>query len=121
MKNLVSLALSHQSYPMRHFLLVALFFAAAISFADEPKVKKVLYIGIDGTRFDAIEKANTPNLDGLIADGIHSPTCLILGERYRKNDTVSGPGWSSILTGVWADKHGVQNNTFTGMNYGEFP
>jgi predicted AlkP superfamily pyrophosphatase or phosphodiesterase len=84
-------------------------------------VKRVLYIGIDGTRFDAIEKAQTPQLDALLKDGIHSPTCLILGDRYRKNDTVSGPGWSSILTGVWADKHGVQNNTFAGMNYKEFP
>ncbi len=88
--------------------------------AAEP-VKKVLYIGIDGTRFDSIEKASTPNLDGLIAGGIYSPTCQIFGERYRKNDTVSGPGWSSILTGVWADKHGAQNNTFAGTNYQEFP
>ena len=81
----------------------------------------MLYIGIDGTRFDAIEKASTPNLDALLRDGIHSPTCLILGERYQKNDTISGPGWSSILTGVWADKHGVHNNTFKGRKYEEYP
>jgi predicted AlkP superfamily pyrophosphatase or phosphodiesterase len=88
--------------------------------AAEP-VKKVLYVGIDGTRFDAIEKADTPHLDALIKDGIHSPTCLILGERYQKNDTISGPGWSSILCGVWADKHGVQDNSFKGSNYKEYP
>jgi predicted AlkP superfamily pyrophosphatase or phosphodiesterase len=92
---------------------------AAPAFAQPSK--KVLFIGIDGTRFDSIEKAQTPNLDGLMQDGIYSPTCLILGERYKKNDTVSGPGWSSILTGVWADKHGVQNNSFAGMNYAEYP
>ena len=50
----------------------------------------------------------------LMKDGIHSPTCLILGDRYQKNDTISGPGWSSILTGVWADKHGVHDNSFNG-------
>jgi predicted AlkP superfamily pyrophosphatase or phosphodiesterase len=100
-------------------LLVGVVAVAQLS-AAEP-AKKVLFIGIDGTRFDAIEKAATPNLDGLMADGIHSPTCLILGDRYKKNDTVSGPGWSSILTGVWADKHGVQNNTFAGTNYREYP
>ena len=100
-------------------LLTALCFASAVTAADP--AKKVLYIGIDGTRFDAIEKAETPNLDALVKEGIYSPTCLILGDRYRKNDTVSGPGWSSILTGVWADKHGVHNNTFVGMNYKEFP
>jgi predicted AlkP superfamily pyrophosphatase or phosphodiesterase len=88
--------------------------------AAEP-AKKVLFIGIDGTRFDAIEKADTPSLDALMQDGIHSPTCLILGPRYQKNDTISGPGWSSILTGVWADKHGVHNNTFAGAKYGEYP
>src|SRR5438094_410728 len=73
---------------------------AGYSFAAE-QAKKLLFIGIDGTRFDSIEKAETPNLDRLMQEGIHSPTCLILGERYKKNDTVSGPGWSSILTGVW--------------------
>ena len=88
--------------------------------AAEP-ANKVLYIGIDGTRFDAIEKAATPNLDALIANGVHSPTCLILGERYQKNDTISGPGWSSILTGVWADKHGVHDNSFNGRKYEAFP
>lgn len=106
---------------LRFLLFVSLSaFFAEFSSAAEP-AKKVLFIGIDGTRFDSIEKAETPNLDRLMQAGIHSPTCLILGERYRKNDTVSGPGWSSILTGVWADKHGVHNNSFAGMNYGEFP
>ncbi len=89
--------------------------------AEEPLQKKVLVVGIDGCRFDALTKANTPNLDALIKNGIHSPECLILGDRYRKNDTISGPGWSSIFCGVWADKHGVNDNSFEGRNYGEYP
>jgi predicted AlkP superfamily pyrophosphatase or phosphodiesterase len=97
-----------------------LLLAAASLSAAEP-VKKALYIGIDGTRFDSIEKADTPALDALMAGGIHSPTCLILGDRYQKNDTISGPGWSSILCGVWADKHGVNDNSFNGRNYEEYP
>ncbi|HEX5105969.1 MAG TPA: alkaline phosphatase family protein, partial [Pirellulaceae bacterium] len=100
-------------------VLCVLLFNLPASSAEQ--VKKVLYIGIDGTRFDAIEKAETPNLDALMKDGIHSPTCLILGDRYQKNDTISGPGWSSILTGVWADKHGVHDNSFKGDRYQEFP
>ena len=99
--------------------LCALLFNSSASAAET--VKKALYIGIDGTRFDSIEKADTPNLDALIANGVHSPTCLILGERYQKNDTISGPGWSSILTGVWADKHGVHDNSFNGRKYEQFP
>lgn len=89
--------------------------------AEDAKVKKVLYLGIDGCRFDSIEKAETPNLDALMKDGIKSDHCLILGERYQKNDTISGPGWSSIYTGVWADKHGVHDNTFKGANYKDYP
>jgi predicted AlkP superfamily pyrophosphatase or phosphodiesterase len=106
---------------MRLLLLAAFLLSSAVSFAAEPKVKKVLYIGLDGTRFDAIEKATTPNLDALMKDGIYSDTCLILGDRYQKNDTISGPGWSTILTGVWADKHGVHDNSFLGSHYKEFP
>jgi predicted AlkP superfamily pyrophosphatase or phosphodiesterase len=102
-------------------LLWACLLVFVASPASAEPAKKLLFIGIDGTRFDAVEQAETPNLDQLRQEGIYSPTCLILGERYNKNDTVSGPGWSSILTGVWADKHGVQNNTFAGTNYGEFP
>ena len=100
--------------------LCALLFQCIPAAAAEP-ARKVLYIGIDGTRFDAIEKAATPNLDALVANGVHSPTCLILGDRYQKNDTISGPGWSSILTGVWADKHGVHDNSFKGRMYGDYP
>src|SRR6187200_1525964 len=88
---------------------------------DAAKVRKVLYLGIDGCRFDSIEKAETPNLDALMKSGIKSDHCLILGERYQKNDTISGPGWSSIYTGVWADKHGVHDNTFKGANYKDYP
>jgi len=85
------------------------------------KVKKVLYLGIDGCRFDSIGAAETPNLDKLMENGCYTGQCLILGERYKKNDTISGPGWSTILTGVWADKHGVHDNGFKGSNYAEYP
>lgn len=83
--------------------------------------RRVLLIGIDGTRFDAIQKAESPHLDALILDGIYSDRCLILGPRYQRNDTISGPGWSSILCGVWADKHGVHDNSFAGARYDAFP
>jgi|GEM_PF-1407150 len=81
----------------------------------------VLILGIDGTRADALAKAKTPHLDELIRQGSFSDTVQILGTRYDKNDTISGPSWSSILTGVWADKHGVHDNSFKGRNYELFP
>jgi len=109
---------------IRTFSIAAIFLlVAGFCIADDatPKTKKVLYLGIDGCRFDSIEKAETPNLDALMKSGIKSDHCLILGERYQKNDTISGPGWSSIYTGVWADKHGVHDNTFKGSNYNDYP
>jgi predicted AlkP superfamily pyrophosphatase or phosphodiesterase len=89
--------------------------------AAEPVARRVLFIGIDGCRFDALRKANTPHLDSLMAAGAWADNTLIQGERYRGSNTVSGPGWSSILTGVWADKHGVNDNKFKKPNYQQYP
>lgn len=100
--------------------IVLLLLAGSSSSAAE-KTKHVLLLGIDGCRFDALTKAKTPNLDKLRAAGIYSPTTLILGDRYRKNDTISGPGWGSINTGVWADKHNVQDNNFQEPKFDKYP
>jgi len=59
-------------------LLVALAIIARVSQAQEsPKPSKepagrVLFIGIDGCRFDALEAAEAPNLDRLCAAGCYS-------------------------------------------------
>ena len=80
-----------------------------------PPVKKVLIIGIDGCRPDALLAAKAPHLQGQIAAGAFSD------QTQTGKDTVSGPGWSSMLTGVWADKHGVRNNEFKNSNYEKYP
>lgn len=89
--------------------------------ADAAPRKRVLIVGIDGTRTDALLAAETPNLDGLIKNGVLIENTSILGERKTASDTVSGPGWSSIVTGVWADKHGVKDNKFDGADYKSYP
>jgi len=73
--------------------------------------KKVLFIGIDGCREDALRVANTPNLDQLKSNGIYSPDAL------NDDITISGPGWSALLCGVWSEKHLVTNNDFSNNNY----
>ena len=100
--------------------LLLIVLAATSDAADVPR-NRLLMIGIDGCRPDAIKAANTPNLDALIKNGAFSDQTRILGTRYQKNNTISGPGWSSFLTGVWADKHGVHDNGFEGRNYSEYP
>ena len=83
--------------------------------ADEPLRKKVLLIGIDGCRPDAMKQARAPHLDQLIREGAFS-------DRAQTDDiTDSGPCWSSMLTGVWLGKHGVRDNHFEGANYRQYP
>ncbi len=103
------------------FVYVALPLSTPPVSGAEAKTPKVLLIGIDGVRPDALIVADTPNINQLIASGTFDPTCQILGDRYRENNTVSGASWSSVLTGTWADKHGVHDNSFEGRNYGEYP
>jgi len=85
--------------------------------------KHVLVIGIDGLRPDAMIAADTPTLDGLIGKGAVTYDAYAGGERGTETQqaTSSGPGWSSILTGVWVDKHNVSNNSFTDPNFDRFP
>jgi predicted AlkP superfamily pyrophosphatase or phosphodiesterase len=88
--------------------------------ADRP-AGRVLFIGIDGCRRDALEAGKLPQLRSLIDGGALSVATNIVGTREDKADTVSGPGWSNLLTGVWADKHGVLDNKFKSPHYQEFP
>ncbi|MEV6151510.1 alkaline phosphatase family protein [Nonomuraea sp. NPDC052129] len=41
--------------------------------------------------------------------------------RVIRSRTDSGPGWSSIATGVWPDKHGVVDNAFTSHQFAKYP
>lgn len=77
--------------------------------------RKVLIIGIGGCRGDAMRIANIPNIRNLLPHSIYSFDAL------TQSPTLHGPGWSSMLTGVWADKHGVKDNTFSGNNFGRYP
>ncbi|NRQ35439.1 nucleotide pyrophosphatase [Nonomuraea sp. NN258] len=79
---------------------------------------KVLVIGLDGLRHDRIAAADAPNLDALIAGGTFGASLLYTNPMAA---TSSGPGWSTIATGVWPDLHGVRDNSFTGKNYTQYP
>jgi predicted AlkP superfamily pyrophosphatase or phosphodiesterase len=79
------------------------------------KVRKVLIIGIDGCRTDAFLAAHIPVFDSLMAHGYVNLNC------DRGPYTVSGPGWSTILHGVFPAKHGVTSNVFPTTNYAQYP
>src|SRR3989338_11062228 len=84
-------------------------------YQQQQGLDKVLLIGVDGLRPDALLQAATPNIDSLIAEGAYSV------EARTGLHTLSGPGWSNILTGVWENKHGVKDNLFKEANYAQYP
>lgn len=109
---------------MKRSLIVVLLLAClgplAVSQAAPP-VKKVLVFGVDGCRFDAVEKAQTPTFDRLIAAGSLATNTTIIAPRPVTSDTTSGPGWSSLMTGVWSDKHLVISNAFKVRGFDQYP
>jgi|LGOV01.1.fsa_nt_gb predicted AlkP superfamily pyrophosphatase or phosphodiesterase len=82
---------------------------------DKDGKKKVLIIGIDGCRPDALLKANTPNIDQLWQNGAYS--------FKAKTDELSSSGicWTGMLTGVWHNKHQVVSNAYKNPNVEEYP
>lgn len=81
----------------------------------EERTPKVLVIGIDGVRPDVLAEVPTPNIDALVIGGSFT------ARTRTTTPSVSGPSWSSMLTGVWPDKHGVTDNEFGGRQYEAFP
>lgn len=79
------------------------------------KKPKVLFIGIDGVRSDALQQANTPNIDTLMAHGLYT------FDSWHCGATSSGASWSTMMTGVWEAKHQVTNNSYTNPNYANYP
>jgi hypothetical protein len=99
---------------------------------------KVLVVGMDGLRFDRLLALRPPVLGRLLAEGVHGTSRLPYGEaaalataakgqvvplsgRTIMARTDSGPGWSSIATGVWPDKHGVADNGFANADFAKYP
>jgi len=100
---------------LRAILPAALLCSVACARPDAVRLPKLLIIGIDGVRPDVLAEVPTPHLDSLIAAGTYS-------DRAQTGlPTISGPGWSSMLIGVWPAKHGVLNNDFSTNRYDQYP
>ena len=84
---------------------------------DSLKIKnKVLVIGIDGFRSDAMTQEITPFIYNFSERNVYKNLSHLTEE-----DTYSGPNWSSILTGVHYNKHNVRDNSFSGIRCDIFP
>ncbi len=77
---------------------------------------KVIIIGVDGFRSDAMTAEITPFIYDLSQRNVYT-NLSHLTEEY----TYSGPNWSSILTGVHYNKHNVTDNSFDGSLFDVYP
>ena len=69
---------------------------------------RILLIGIDGLRWDlAADSPSATTLRTMAGEGVLMPMSMEV-------PTMSGPGWSSILTGTTHAEHGVADNSFVG-------
>jgi len=97
-------------------LLIALIcFVAINSIAQEGNNYKVLIIGIDGCRPDALLESSTPNMDALWKNGAYT------FKAQTDEISSSGPAWSAMLTGVWHQKHNVLNNEYEDPDLEHYP
>ncbi|MBY0445527.1 MAG: hypothetical protein K2Q15_10010 [Burkholderiales bacterium] len=76
-----------------------------------PASKKALLIGVDGVQYDVL-------LDALANKQLTNIAQLNLSPSYAggiagsstQQQTLSGPGWASILSGSWANRHEVRSD-----------
>ncbi|MFN0059983.1 MAG: alkaline phosphatase family protein [Planctomycetota bacterium] len=80
-----------------------------------PPIPRVLMIGIGGLRPDALTASEAPNLALLMENGCYSALA------QASAHTTSGAGWSSVLTGVWPDKHGGVDDELKGTHFDRYP
>lgn len=83
-------------------LLIALaYFAMPV---EAQTAKHVVVVGMDGLRTDAVDKADTPNMKKLIAEGAYA-------EKVESvMPSVSTPNWAAILMGAGPDTTGITSN-----------
>ena len=97
---------------LTQIILCLLIFVHITAFANQ---RKVLIIGIDGVRSDVLIKLNTPFFQLLSKEGFGT------FNSWHEDIPMSAPSWSSILCGVYHEKHGVLANELQGNKYSEYP
>lgn len=80
--------------------------------------KKVVFVIADGIAADALEQTNPPHFRQLVDKG-----CYLRAYQggevggYSETPTISAPGYTNVITGVWYNKHNVPDNDIKAPNY----
>ena len=104
------------AYPMTDvYAIIEEHFKAELS--EGKTEKKAIVIGYDGCRADILnEREDNGGISYLLDNGGSNNLLYCGGVNYPKintQDTSTAPGWCSIMTGVWADTHGIYENGVT--------
>ena len=96
-------------YAVLIWLMLTSFHGAVL--AEPVPRPKVVFVIVDGIPADVIERVPTPAIDAIAAVGGYSRATVggpigTLGE----TPTISAPGYMSLVTGTWANKHNVYDN-----------
>lgn len=86
--------------------------------AEGKTEKKAIIIGYDGCRADILTEIQQENsaITTLLEDGATFNLAYCGGVEYPEKNTQAtstAPGWCSVLTGKWADDHGITGNDIT--------
>ncbi|MHC3907884.1 LamG-like jellyroll fold domain-containing protein [Achromobacter marplatensis] len=85
--------------------------APPVTEPGKPAVEKVLFIGVDGLTYDAMRQGvadkSLSNIGQLTIT--RAWTGGVTGG-VTQQPTLAVPGWATLLTGQWADAHGVRSN-----------
>jgi hypothetical protein len=82
------------------------------------KTRKAVFIIVDGVPADVIENLNPPTLQEIKSTGGYTRSYVGgIGNTYNQTPTISAPGYMSLVTGTWANKHNVWDNDVAAPNY----
>ena len=85
---------------------------------NETKVRKAIFIIVDGIAADNMERLQPPCIFDIAKAGHYGRAyCGGKVSTYSQTPTVSAIGYTSILTGTWMNKHNVRGNGNIEANY----
>ena len=82
------------------------------------KVRKAVYIIVDGIPADVVERLDLPAIREISSTGAYGRSYVggSVG-RYDQTPTISAVGYTDLLTSTWYNKHNVPGNSNLKPNY----
>jgi len=96
---------------MKRLLLLILLFLTTLVYSQS--IPYVLLVSFDGFRWDYVNRGLTPNLDMVKKEGVSALSLRPV------SPSKTFPNHYSIITGMYADKHGIIFNYFEDTSTGE--